>query len=190
MPKSIGLGLGPEFQGMMGLGFGTPQVSPITLAIALADNSTNLQPTFIKSIFAQNKTTPNVVSILLSRTDDLEATANSSFTIGEYLAGYEQVQTQPHLPLFIPENGLARWSVIMEGYSVNGKLGPLHSASPNVTNGTAIAVIDTGATLVQVPAEVSSTIYSPISDAFFSETLGQWVVPCTAEPSNVTFHFG
>lgn len=75
----------------------------------------------VDRIFAQNKTTPNFLSVLLGRSDDPDNPFPGDLTVGEYLPGYEDVQNQPKLPVDWAKHGNQHWSVLLDP---NGVIGP------------------------------------------------------------------
>jgi saccharopepsin len=179
-----------DYDGIMGLAFDSLNESSIIDAIDEAYNDTKLGFSPILNIFSQDGSLPNIVTIYMDRTSDLESTSHSSFTIGEYVEGLESIRDEPQLPRFIAKDGNTRWTVLMDGMEVNGVPTNLQTSAQGVPNGKAVALMDTGTSLALIPADVANAIYSNITHAFFSEDLGTWVLPCTTDPTNVTFVFG
>jgi len=178
-----------EYDGLMGLAFDTLDGSTITSAIDETYNDRKLGLSPILNIFSQNDSLPNIVTIYMDRTGDLEMTSQSSFTIGEYVEGLEHIQDEPKLPRFIAKDGITRWTILMDGMEVNGVSINIQTSAQGVPSGKTVALMDTGTSFALVPAAVASAIYSNITDAFYSRELGAWVLPCTVDPSNVTFIF-
>jgi hypothetical protein len=72
-----------------------------------------LEEPFLYDIFGQTPQQDNFFGISPSRTDDLEGSAEASFTINEVDGTYSDVVIAPVLPLF-PATG--RWSILLDGF--------------------------------------------------------------------------
>jgi hypothetical protein len=150
----------------------------------------------VDNIFRQNKTTPNYLTVLLGRSDDPVDAFPGDITVGELLAGYEDVQTQPKLPVDWAKYGDQHWSILLDE---DGIIGPDGNPIPVTTKVSSTknkqqltAMFDTGYTLPQVPASVASGIYSQIVDANLKNITGlgpTWTMPCDREV-NITFKAG
>lgn len=176
--------------GIMGLGFNLPRDSPIQISLSKnISNDTALSRNPIGNIFAQNPSSPNILSVLLDRADDPES-STGIFAIGEYAQGCESVMAAPRLPRFVPagQEAGARWSILLDGFKVNGRSIELNSSFTDAPKGKVVSVLDTGATNPQIPAQVANSIYEGIDGAFFSKDVGSWIVPCTGS-ANVTLEW-
>ncbi|KAJ7141632.1 aspartic peptidase domain-containing protein [Mycena filopes] len=185
--------------GILGLSFNTPGSSQINDAVQQAYGPTaTFGQSVLSNIFAQNPSASDYIGISLSRTGDQEGTADASLTISEYDTDYAAVQNAPRLPQTPPNSGF--WSVVLDGFSVNGKKIQWPSVAPSVPAGKNLVVLDTGTTNILMPGPQLNAIYSSIPGAVlspnsniplgqFSETNDVWVIPCTAQP-NIVATFG
>ncbi|KAE9385667.1 acid protease [Gymnopus androsaceus JB14] len=158
-------------------------------------------------IFKQNTTTPNILTILLSRTPENSTAANKSdtlvpildeqpgqITIGEVLSEYESITKQAKLPGLV-DTVNQHWKTVLDP---NGIIGPDGSKLNTVSVQTNLSegqsdqlrvVFDSGFTRPQVPAAVTDAFYGRIPGATWDEDDTLWIVPCDYE-LNVTFIFG
>ncbi|KAJ7830150.1 aspartic peptidase domain-containing protein [Mycena olivaceomarginata] len=176
---SVGLGAIVDIglDGLIGLAFDGTSASDITRVL------TPLGPTvgqpFLFNIFDLTPAQDNFIGISLSRTDDLEGSADASFTINELDETYAaHVQGLPEVPLFPGDNG--RWSVLVDRINVNGMDVPLTSAVPNAPNGSIVAVMDTGTPTATLPPDILYGIYSQIPGALVGVNGSDMVflIPC------------
>lgn len=82
--------------------------------------------------------------------------------------------------------------MLLDSVSVNGKNVTLSSGTgtdEGVPEGSAVAVLDTGATDGSIPKVLADAIYSGMEGAVFNETSKQWIVPCNST-ADVRFVFG
>ncbi|PPR00386.1 hypothetical protein CVT26_009667 [Gymnopilus dilepis] len=175
--------------GLMGLSFDLRTSSPIQEKIfETQGQSATWGRSVLKNIFTQNPTEPNMIALLLARTDDLEGTDGGSFTIGEYLPQYASVATQKKLAQF--PKGYSRWTVLMDGVYVDDAALNLPSVNPNVPYGQAQTLLDTGNPTAELPVKLLNDIYSRIpGSASYSGGQGNfWVVPCDTV-TNLEFSF-
>jgi hypothetical protein len=163
--------------GLIGLAFDGTSASDITRVL------TPLGPTvgqpFLFNIFDLTPAQDNFIGISLSRTDDLEGSADASFTINELDETYAaHVQGLPEVPLFPGDNG--RWSVLVDRINVNGMDVPLTSAVPNAPNGSIVAVMDTGTPTATLPPDILYGIYSQIPGALVGVNGSDmaFLIPC------------
>jgi hypothetical protein len=151
----------------------------------------------VDNIFLQNLSAPNILTILLGRSDDPSDQFPGDLTVGETIPGYDDIVNQAKLPVtrVSTSSGTQHWQVLLDQ---NGITGPDGSVIP-VTSGVkstknkkqATVVMDSGFTLPQVPKSVSDAIYGrfPGADLMNITGLGSvWVLPCTAEV-NISFSF-
>ncbi|KAH9978210.1 aspartic peptidase domain-containing protein [Lactifluus volemus] len=182
----------PEGTGLIGLG---PSLGSKVLA---AVNSVAGVPP-IDSIFRQDTTTPNFISVLLNRPNDTKASYTGEMTISQIIPQFQKVTNQPKVPVTILQSNLSsdqHFSVLLDSNGITGpdgnaiqtksstSLGPTHD--PNQL----VAVFDTGFSLPQVPAYVAEAFYSKAKgaqlinvEAFSGDV---WVFDCSAE-INATF---
>ncbi|KZT23418.1 acid protease [Neolentinus lepideus HHB14362 ss-1] len=150
-------------------------------------------------LFRQNTSTPNFLSVLLGRSDDPSDPLPGDLTVGEILPGYENISSQPKLPVSrvsIFDTGDQHWQTLLDADGIVGSDGKTISVTTSVNttsnNKQLTAVFDTGFSLPQVPAAVAEGIYGPVRGAKLQNisSLGEaWIVPCSAE-INATFKFG
>lgn len=180
--------LSAGLQGILGMSFTDNTSSDILVQLEQAyGNGTQLGIAPISNIFAQNPNSPNCFDLLLARTGDLDAQAGT-FLIGEHLDDYASITNQPKLY----KQFIDRWTLAMDGMSVNGKsfaFGP--SSLSGLKPGQVAAVLDTGFTYPPLPPAAVDAIYGVIPGAVNVTDLGldyQWLVPCNSAV-NLTFTF-
>ncbi|KAI0304312.1 aspartic peptidase domain-containing protein [Multifurca ochricompacta] len=183
----------PEGQGLIGLG---PNVGS---NIHDALNKKPRGDTVLDRIFRQNSSTPNFLTVLLSRSNDPAGQYPGEITVSDILPGMENITSQPKLTVkAVPSSrsGDQHWQVLLDP---NGIIGPdgqpiafKTKVSKTKNPWQLTTVIDTGFTFNQVPKAVSDAIYSRIPEAKFeniSATGPIWTIPCTTEV-NTTIIFG
>ncbi|KAH9013842.1 aspartic peptidase domain-containing protein [Lactarius pseudohatsudake] len=182
--------------GLIGLG-------PNTLSVihnALNNQSSGDTP--LDRVFRQNLTTPNYLTVLLNRPNDIAETYIGAMTIGEVLPQYSNISNQPKVPVLALQSNLSQdqhWLITLDS---NGIIGPNGKAvnvksnaidAPTHNASQLVAGIDTGFTLPQVPSEVAHAMYSGAKGAKLKNLQSYsgdiWVIDCDAEV-NVTFLIG
>ncbi|PCH43782.1 acid protease [Wolfiporia cocos MD-104 SS10] len=148
----------------------------------------------LNSIFRQNTSTPNFITILLGRDEDDAHPFPGDLTVGEVLPDYENITSQPKLTVAQDaDSGAQHWQALVDKDGVIGPDGqPIEVQSVVEGLDQLVAVFDSGFTLPQVPAAVAGAIYSRVPGANFtySPAAGNvWTIPCNVE-LNVTFKFG
>ncbi|OAX44350.1 acid protease [Rhizopogon vinicolor AM-OR11-026] len=147
-------------------------------------------------IFRSNDSISNFIAILLDRSNDPDEPYPGDLAIGEVLAGYEDVSTQPKLPVtsvMIPGN--QHWMTLLDENGIIGPDGQPIIITTQVTNSSyprnATVVFDTGFTFPQVPSYVAEALYGNIPGASLMNIGGigeAWSLPCDQE-LNATFLF-
>ncbi|KAF8186483.1 aspartic peptidase domain-containing protein [Mycena galopus ATCC 62051] len=180
--------------GLIGLSFDGVGDGLSPLTDALLDN--NSDPTrgapFIFNVFAQTPNQNNFIGVSLSRTDDLEGTADASLTINEVDPKYEAALNAPLLPVYPADGGV--WSILMDGVTVDGQNVPLPQSQATIPApaGSLVVTMDSGTPDALVPPAVVNAIYSLIPGAMLvtspGPTLG-WNIPCNTT-SIVSLQFG
>ena len=170
--------------GIMGLAFDIGSSNFASLVEANGPNDTS-GLTFLSNIFLQNKTAPNLFTVLLGRDYDKDGPQEGAFTISEYVEGLEKISEEPKLfrtPAQVKNvTTLPRWSVELDSMTVNGTKFQFNQSSvPEADAGKQVVVLDTGFTFSQMPPAAVDFIYSQIPGSFFNQTSGFWVVPCDA----------
>lgn len=155
--------------------------------------------TVLDRIFRQNLTTPNILTVLLSRSDRSTEQYPGEITVSDIIPGMENITNQPKLTVkTVPSSrsGNQHWQVLLDPDGIIGPDGqPIHfrtkvSSTKNASQLTAI--FDTGFTFNQVPRHISNAIYSRIPEAKFDNNTANgpmWTLPCTTEV-NTTIQFG
>ena len=128
----------------MGLAFDQSSTVFIETILSFGRNNTQGR-TFLGNIFAQNKTAPNLFTVLLGRTDDPAGDQEGVFTIGEYDPEFKTVAQQPKLtrtPAQLDNiTTEPRWSIQMDKMLVNGKEFKFNkSAVPEAAAGKTVMV--------------------------------------------------
>ncbi|KAH9179356.1 aspartic peptidase domain-containing protein [Lactarius sanguifluus] len=155
--------------------------------------------TVLDRIFRQNLTTPNILTVRLSRSDRSTEQFPGEITVSDIIPGMENITDQPKLAVkTVPSSrsGNQHWQVLLDPDGIIGPDGqPIHfrtkvSSTKNASQLTAI--FDTGFTFNQVPRHISDAIYSRIPNAIFDNNTASgpmWTLPCTTEV-NTTIQFG
>jgi saccharopepsin len=176
--------------GLMGLSFDFSTASPINRKIkSLYGAEATWGRSVLQNIFAQNASQPNFIAIDLTRTGDLEDTDGGSLLIGEYDDKYAGVAEKPKLPQY-PKGG-DRWSILLEGISVDGKAVAVRSTIAGVPAGSAQAVLDTGDATSIFPVAIHDAIYSSVPGAapYSYDTGRVWYIPCNTT-THIELQFG
>jgi hypothetical protein len=189
-------------QGILGLG---PSQSSIIRANLTASNTSDPP---LDRIFQQNLTTPNYITLLLSRDPSTEGLSTEQtagqLTIGETISGFEAVMDAPRLPVIADESVHQHWATLLDSNGIIGPDGQRISTTttiPNPAAGTSDqlhVMFDSGFTVPQLPGYIIDQIYGRIPGASFIEDgttlnsslgLGDfWRIPCDYEV-NVSFIF-
>lgn len=123
--------------------------------------SLNNQPqgdTVLDRIFRQNISTPNILTVLLGRSNDSTEKYPGDITVGEILQGLENITSQPRVPvtaLPAPDAVDQHWQVLLDEDGIIGPDGQPIQLQSSV-NGTQnrnqlTAIFDTGFSFPQVP---------------------------------------
>lgn len=183
----------PKVPGMLGLG---PNSG------SRIHTSLKNQPqgdTVLDRIFQQNVSAPNILTVLLGRSNDPVEQYPGDITVGEILPGMENVTNEPHVPVSVlppVDSSDQHWQVLLDA---NGIIGPdgnpiqVQTVVQSTQNRNQLtAIFDTGYSFPQVPQAVSNAIYSGVPGASLQSVSGLgsvWVIPCNAE-INVSFMIG
>lgn len=153
--------------------------------------------TVIDRIFLQNISTSNFLTILLGRSNDPTDKFPGDITVGEIVQGYENITSQPKLPVTrVPLSNRAgqHWQTFVDENGFVGPDGNSINAPSIVDGGNKLTVImDSGFSLPQVPRAISDSIYGRIPGAIFKNItsgIGSiWTIPCSFEV-NITIKIG
>ena len=83
--------------------------------------------------------------------------------LGEIETEYSSVLAQPALPVF-PNATVRRWNVVLDAISVNGVGIPIKSSVRGAPKYKAIALLDTGTSIVRGPRNAVNAIYERFLD--------------------------
>lgn len=122
-------------------------------AIFREDNNSSAASTLLDNIFHQNTSAPNTLGFLLSRDNDPSGISSTEIAVGEITPGYDNVQSMPHLA--VPTTLSQHWQVLIDDNGIIGPDGnviPITSNVSGISQGQAVALLDTGTSLAQVPA--------------------------------------
>ncbi|KAF9500769.1 acid protease [Pleurotus eryngii] len=178
--------------GLLGLGFdATNSIINDNFEEAFGD-ATTLGRSPIVNIFYQNMTLPNFFTLLLGRTDDPDDERAGVFTISEYVSEFSAVGETPKLT----SQTIAHWSVLVNGVKVSGQSLPLNSSVATVSQGKAVAVLDSGFSLPPIPSAWVDAIYGAIPGSArvsdipaLADSPIEWIVPCN-QSTEVSFSIG
>jgi hypothetical protein len=170
---------------LIGLGFDGQVASPITNKLVESGIAETFGQPFLFNVFDETPEQNNFMGISLSRTGDLEGSAEASFTINEIDEDYAAVANAPLVPVFPPS-----WNFLVDGIFVGQDLLPFPLSTVKGTPaGKAVVLMDTGNPSGTFPKSVVDALYSSIPGSVFSESDGAWVVPCNTT-TIVTFSIG
>jgi hypothetical protein len=123
--------------------------------------SLNNQPqgdTVLDRIFRQNVSTPNILTVLLGRSNDPTEKYPGDITVGEILQGLENIANQPRVPvtaLPAPDAVSQHWQVLLDEGGIigpNGQPIQVQSGVKSTQNRNQLtAIFDTGFSFPQVP---------------------------------------
>ncbi|KAJ6484920.1 aspartic peptidase domain-containing protein [Mycena sanguinolenta] len=173
---TVGLGavLDLGMDGLMGFSFGTTD-SFINVALQGAGMDETAGQPFLSNVFDQTPDQQNFLAISLSRTDDLEDSADASFLINELDPDYADVVSAPAIPLFGNDG---RWSILIDGIYLDGVNVPVTpSTTTGVPAGKISALIDTGTPTVSFPPDFIDRVFAAIPGTSQISS-GLWTVPC------------
>lgn len=143
----------PEGTGLIGLGPRTGSQIFQTLASSAGDPP-------LDSVFRQDTSIPNFISVLLNRPNDTAEQYTGEMTISEILPEFQNVSSQTKVSVTVLQSALSgdqHFSVLLDS---NGVIGPDGNAIKITSNATEApthdssqlqVVLDTGFTLPQFP---------------------------------------
>ncbi|TDL14681.1 acid protease [Rickenella mellea] len=163
-------------KGIVGLGFTSLSQIDIEVSKTTADYGRSL----LFNAFQTDKSQPNMISFSLQRSSNPADSGSGTFSIGEYEPAYAAVANEPMIPTW-PLDDPSRWTVLMDSFTVGSQT---FSVSTNVVGApvkNAVVLVDSGTSYTYLPQDAARAIYGGVTGAHFSDSLGQWVVPCDAE---------
>ncbi|KAJ7663203.1 hypothetical protein DFH06DRAFT_1324680 [Mycena polygramma] len=166
--------LDPGINGLIGVAFDIFKAS--TLKNTLDDSGMyGRGEPFLFNLFKKTPQQDNFIGMSLSRSDDREGTSEASFTVNEVDETYADIVSTPSLPLF---PGTGRWSILIDGISVdNVPVSIPKSTIPVATSGKIAVVMDSGTPTGLLPQDLFNAIYSAIPGATPYKN-GAWLIPC------------
>ncbi|KAI0921265.1 hypothetical protein AcW2_006291 [Taiwanofungus camphoratus] len=170
--------------GIIGLGFDS--LSTVDALVNRTGASTGR--TFLHNAFAQNPKEPNFISFSLQDDADPNDSVQGFFSIGETDPAYTAVANSSAISTW-PKTSPTRWSVLLDAVLIGSSSVSVSSTVPNVPSNKAVVMLDSGTSYTYVPTDICNAIYGSISGAKYDSSLGQWVVPCSAEV-DVALQFG
>lgn len=139
------------------------------------------------NVFNQDANLDNFTVVFLGRTDDGEGTGEGYVEVGGYPEGTEEYfGNVSSIDTYTSTN----WNVPVDAITVNGKMVALKSSVQDAPVSKAIALLDTGTSKAIVPRYVLDAMYSEIPNAWWSDDLAAWVVPCLTNAPNITITIG
>ncbi|PIL36177.1 hypothetical protein GSI_01837 [Ganoderma sinense ZZ0214-1] len=144
-------------------------------------------------IFRQNTSTPNYITILLGRADDPTDTFPGDLTIGEVVSPFNNITSQPKLPVTQMSNRNGQhWTAMLDKNGIIGPDGNRMNTTKHATGNKLTVMFDSGFTFPQVSKNIANQIYGRVPGAIFTNVTGgtapMWTLPCSTE-LNVTFIF-
>jgi hypothetical protein len=142
----------PEGQGLLGLG---PNIGS-NIHDALHDQP--MGDTVLDRIFRQDPSTPNIFTVLLSRSDDPDEQYPGQITVSDILPDKQGILDQPKLPVKTvrsSRSGNQHWQVHIDPNGIIGPDGQPIALSTKVSGETksspVTVIFDTGFSFNQVP---------------------------------------
>jgi hypothetical protein len=130
---------------------------------------------FLSNIFDQAPDQENFIGISLSRTDDLECSADASFLINEVDQDYADVVFGPAIPLFPGNNG--RWSILIDSISLDGVRIPFTPSTAGAPAKKIVALMDTGTPTASFPQHFIDRLFAAIPGSIQAADKS-WTIPC------------
>ncbi|KAI3595884.1 aspartic peptidase a1 [Moniliophthora roreri] len=175
------LGLGPSSSSVLRRGMKTAAGNPV-----------------LDRIFLQNTSTPNFITVLLSRASEspsvqLQEDQQGVLTIGEVVPEYVEVQNMPKLKA-LTDSVATHWVTLLDSSGIIGPDGKRIQTwtavqQPQGNSDQLAVMFDTGTSLPMLPSYILNAIYGRVPGAQFLKDRGYWQVPCDYE-LNVTFVLG
>ena len=150
----------PNVPGILGLG---PNVGSRVHA------SLNNQPqgdAVLDRIFQQNVSTPNILTVLLGRSNDPADKYPGDITVGEIIPGMENITTEPKVPVTVDPQSYStdqHWQALLDANGIIGSDGKpiqIQTSVQGTQNPNQLtAMFDTGFSLPQVPQYVFAACF-------------------------------
>ncbi|KDQ64498.1 hypothetical protein JAAARDRAFT_28127 [Jaapia argillacea MUCL 33604] len=162
--------------GILGLGF----TSLSTIDAVVNGTGSSAGRSLLYNAFLDNPSEPNYLAFSLQRSTEPNDPVQGTFSIGETDPTYAAVLQQPAVSTW-PVNSPSRWNVLLDGIIMGGTTIPVTSTIPGAPSGKAVVLLDSGTSYTYASTDVCQAIYGSVPGAQFDTSLGQWVVPCSAE---------
>ncbi|TFK87532.1 acid protease [Polyporus arcularius HHB13444] len=172
--------------GIIGLGPGGASVVQEKLGAGAGD-------AVLDRIFRQNTSTPNYLTIYLGRAGDPTDPFPGDLTIGELVSPFENITSQPKLPVTeMPNRDGQHWTAMLDKNGIIGPDGQRINTTKHATGNRLNVMFDSGFTFPQVSKNIANQIYARVPGATFTNVTGgtapMWTLPCETE-LNITFVF-
>ncbi|KAM6495888.1 Aspartic peptidase domain containing protein [Amanita muscaria] len=167
--------IGYGARGIAGLGF-------TSLSYVDAEGNktqSNADRSLLYNLFQVHPTQPNFFGFMLKRNDS-QATEEGSFSIGEYEPGYEDIANCSKIPTWPPQSP-KRWTVLLDAIIVGSQITVPSTTVSQAPVNKAVVLMDSGASYTYAPRAAVDAIYGNVTGAYFDNSLGQYVVPCSTE---------
>ncbi|KAJ7177132.1 aspartic peptidase domain-containing protein [Mycena filopes] len=161
--------------GLIGLSFNGVVASNLAETMQKNGSDPNLARPFLYNIFSQTPQQENFIGISLSRSDDLEGSADASFTINEVDEAYADVVNAPILPLL--HVNMPRWNILVDGIDVDGVNISMPTSIAGAPDGKLVALMDTGSPSGNLPYDLYTAIYTAIP-GHEEQDIMLWSIPC------------
>ncbi|KAF7296252.1 Acid protease [Mycena chlorophos] len=135
---------------------------------------------FLFNVFDQTPQLDNFMAMSLSRTDDLEDSADASYTVNEQDPLHaEAVRAAAPQPLWPGVDVNGRWSIVVDSIWVDDILLEMPpSAVPGTPEGKMVALVDSGTPTGALPPALWYALYANIPNATISESEEALLIPC------------
>ncbi|KAH7914358.1 aspartic peptidase domain-containing protein [Hygrophoropsis aurantiaca] len=162
--------------GILGLGF----TSLSTVDALVNSTGASTGRTLLYNLFQDNPNEPNFIAFSLDSTTDTGDTIAGSFAVGETEPAYANVTSTNKIPTW-PVTSPSRWNVLLDSFIVGTQTISVSSGISGAPSNKAVVLLDSGTSYTYAPTDVCQAIYGGIDGAQYDSSLGQWVVPCSAE---------
>ncbi|KIJ57034.1 hypothetical protein M422DRAFT_238611 [Sphaerobolus stellatus SS14] len=162
-------------EGVLGMGF----TSLSSIDLAVNRTSASWGRSLLYNIFAQNPTEPNFVAYKLDRTN-ATSTDEGEFTIGEVLPEFSGITETGQISTF-PQINPSRWTLLVDKIIASGQTISLSSVVKDAPAGKAVALPDTGTSLVFAPLDIVHAVYGTIPGATYSSADSAYILDCSVE---------
>ena len=110
--------------------------------------------TVLDRIFRQDPSTPNILTVLLSRSDNPDEQYPGQITVSDILPDRQGILDQPKLPVKAvrsSQSGYQHWQVLLDRNGIIGPDGHPITLHTKASKGQITVIFDTGFSFSQVP---------------------------------------